>query len=254
MKEKISFYFKHFEPTDAIKQYVIRKLTKFEKIFHHLEGIHARFILSKKKHLFEITVHADSKTFHIKKDDPDMYAAIDKSIDVLHSVIDKHHKKRSVPEGHEITRLLPTARDKNHLPDENIIWTFDVPLKPIDDEEAILQLRRQGYHFMMYHNFNRKRKYSLVFYRPDGNYSIISPTMRLGKYVEKIFKEGYERQGYKEIKKSSYPLSIMTIPEAANSLYNGRGEYITFVNRDTKRMNVLFHSRSGELILKRPAP
>ena len=251
----ISFYFKNLDPTQAVKSYTAKKLAKIEKLVHHSEGIDARFFLLKKEHICEITIHADNKVFHVKKADKNMYVSIDLVIHALQKAIDRYHKKKKTSHEEEnINSHLPVFEKKEKPLEEVEISIFEVPHKPMYHQEAFLQLREHRYKFMMYRNMNTiTKRFSLLFLRPDGNYSVVSPSYKLREYNETIYREDYSNSEFKKISSSKYPMSSWTIYQAIGILHQNQSDYLAFVNQDTSKMNILFHSRSGNLILKKPA-
>jgi len=244
----ISYYFKNLDSSDAMKEYASEKLNKLQERLHHIEGVDVRFKLMRQNQVCEITVHGDATVFHVNKQDKDMYAAIDLASDILNTQIDKYHKKVEGHRSDSALAILPLALKAN-TPEEMTIHVYDAPAKPMTDEEAILQLQSEKFKFHMYHHADEK-KYSLVFARPDGNFSIISPTKELGQYQEKVVQ--YRHGEMKEISFSLYPLTVQSPSESIEALQENHLEYLAFVNEDTKRMNVLFLGKHGELAIKRP--
>ena len=245
----IAYYFKNLEPTDAIKQYCSEKLTKLKDRFHHIEAVDVRFNLVRQNQVCELTVHADSTVFHVTKQDKDLYASIDLATETLNTQVDKYHKKL---DGRSSSRnaadIIPSFIQA--APKEEVtIHVYEAPPKPMTDTEAILQLQNEKFRFHMFHHIEEKR-YSLVLPRPDGNYSIIAPTKELGVYNEKVV--SMKESELSEISFALYPLSILTIPEAVDQWRENNLEYFAFVNEESRRMNVLFYSKNGELALKKP--
>ncbi|MES0489162.1 MAG: ribosome-associated translation inhibitor RaiA [Leptospirales bacterium] len=245
----IAYYFKNLEPTEAIKQYCSEKLTKLQDRFHHIEAVDVRFNLVRQHQVCELTVHADSTVFHVAKQDKDLYASIDLATETLNTQVDKYHKKMdgrtsSRSAADVIPSFTPVA------PEEQVtIHVYEAPPKPMTDTEAILQLQNEKFRFHMFHHIEEKR-YSLVLPRPDGNYSLISPTKELGQYNEKVV--SFREANINEISFSLYPLSILTIPEAIDLLRENNLEYFAFVNEESRRMNILFYEKTGDLALKKP--
>ncbi|MDH5716106.1 MAG: ribosome-associated translation inhibitor RaiA [Spirochaetia bacterium] len=247
----VSFYFKNIEPTEGLKTHANEKLDKIKERFHHVEGIDVRFSIERQNQICEITVRADSTVFHIEKKEKDLYAAIDLAVDTLNYQVDKYHKKidsRNTPE--DVGQVLPSFQVAPKS-EEIVINIYDAPIKPMDDIEAILQIRTHKYRFLMYHGENQK-KYSLCFMRPDGNYSIIKPAGDIGQYEETVAKMK-DNNELDKISVSLYPLSLLTVPEAVEQLRENNLEYFAFVNEESKRMNVLFLSKNDSLGIKKPA-
>lgn len=248
----ISYYFKNLEPTQAIKDYTEEKVQKIYGRLNHIEGVDVRFSLERQNQIFEITVRGDAAVFHLKKESKDLYAAIDSAIDALGLKIEKHHNKFEdrYSSSDDQNDLIPLTEVKNPG-EELMISIYDAPVKPMDDFEAVLQLKAQKFRFLMYHRMNEK-KYSLVFSRPDGNFSVILPRNESGAYEEHIVKIG-NKNALEAVSVMLYPMAIVSIGEALEKMNENNLEYYAFVNEDTKRMNVLFHGRNGEIALKRPA-
>ena len=243
----ISYYFKNLPPTEAIKEYATKKIEKLKERLHHIEGIDVRFSLERQHQFFEITVHGDATVFHLKKSDKDLYAAIDNALDVLNLQIDKYRKK--FEEKNAIAREIFTPKhDDRKIDDESTIPIIDAEFKPMDDLEAVLQLKTNKYQFLLYHNEN-KNLYGLLTVRPDGNYSIVSPE-KPGEFKEtvvKLVKDKLEKKS-----ESLYPVSKLTVAEALDSLDESNLDFLAFVNEDTNRLNVIFHAAHGGIMIKRP--
>ena len=246
----IAYYFKNIDSTEAIKTYVADKTTKLQERMHHIEGVDARFSVERQNQMFEITVHADATVFHIRKTEKDMYAAIDLAMEVLNNQIDRYHKKIAEKNtALENLQQLPVFNQPE--PDEAaLISVFEAPVKPMDDTEAILQLQANKYRFLMFHH-NNEQRYSVVMARPDGNYSVVSTLPDDGQYQETVVK--LEAGETKPLTESLYPMAKLTIAEAIERLEENNLDYLVFVNDETLRMNLLFHGKHGELIIKKPA-
>ncbi len=246
----ISFYFKNLEPTEALKDYAREKLSKLNDRLHHIESVDVRFSLLKQLQTFEVTVHADATVFHLRKSEKDMYAAIDVTVDVLFKQIERYRtkleSKTAVTDKFDLIPQSPEASDEDIT-----ISVYDAPVKPMSDEEAVLQLRANRFQFLMYHTENQNR-YSVVLARPDGNYSIINPKDNdPGQYTETVFRlKGTELD---RLSQSVYPMSRLSISEAIDHIVETSSPYFVYVNDESGRMNLLFRGKNAELILKKPA-
>lgn len=244
---EISYYFKNLPPTDAIKAYTAKKIEKLKERLHHIEGIDVRFSLERQNQFFEITVHGDATVFHLKKSDKDLYAAIDIALDVLNNQIDKYRKKFEEKTAQARDIFLPQTAERVRE-DETEISVRDAEIKPMDDLEAVLQLRSKQFRFLMYHHVNEQR-YGLVTARNDGNYSIVMPGG--GGFVETVVRLADNK--LEKLAESIYPVSKFTVAEALDMLGEASLDYLAFVNEDTGRLNVMFHAQGGGIMIKRPA-
>lgn len=246
----IQFYFKNIEPTDAIKNYVSEKLKKIEDRLHHTQNVNVRFFVEREKQFCDISIQADATVFHVHKSDTDLYAAIDSVLDILHIQIDKHHKKIESRAVHEGISPEGFPYMENEPVDEEIpIAFYPAPSKPMTNLEAIAQLQMEKFKFFMFHELDAKR-YSLVYVRPDGLFCIITPTSEFGQYKEHVVK--MEDKELCDVSISLFPMSKLILAEASERLQDNNMEYMVFLNEDTRRMNVLFRNKNGELALKQP--
>ncbi|MCS6985045.1 MAG: ribosome-associated translation inhibitor RaiA [Leptospiraceae bacterium] len=244
----VTYYFKNLEATDALKSYAQEKLEKVKSRLHHIEGIDVRFALERQNQIFEVTIHADARVFHLKKIDKDLYAAIDNAIAALNKQIDRYHKKideKSAPLPEDV---IPKVESVEINPEE--IMVYDAPAKPMDDVEAILQLKANRYRFFMYHKSTQER-YSAAVVRPDGKYSIISPLGEPGNYQETVVR--LKGNDLEKVSISLYPMAQLSVAEAVDKLLENHLEFLIFVNEDSKKMNILFRDKRGSLIIQRPA-
>ena len=242
----VSFYFKNLDPSEAIRNYVSEKLERLDKRFHHVEGCDARFEVERQNQIFELTIHADSTVFHIKKSEKDLYAAIDSSLSALNKQVDRYHKK--IDSRNDPIPLPPAELDSDVYDDAILIHS--APAKPMDDHEAILQLRAHKFKFLMYHSSTESR-YNLLMTRADGNYSVIKSTEEPGNYEEHVFR--VEQDKLEKVSVTLYPLMRITVLAAVERLKESSLDFFTFVNEESGRMNLLFQSKHEELILQRPA-
>lgn len=244
---EIAYYFKNLPPTDAIKQYASKKIDKLKERLHHIEGIDVRFSLERQNQFVEITVRGDATVFHLKKSDKDLYAAIDNALDVLNNQIDKYRKK--LEEKTAIARevFLPKADDRA-LSEETEIDVREAEIKPMDDIEAILQLRSKKFRFLMYHHADTTR-YGLVSARNDGNYSIVMPATE--GFTETVVR--LQDNKLEKLAEAIYPVSKFTVAEALDVLNEANLEFLAFVNEETGRLNVIFYAHGGGIMIKRPA-
>jgi len=245
---EIAYYFKNLPPTDAIKGYASKKIEKLKERLHHIEGIDVRFSLERQNQFFEITVHGDATVFHLKKSNKDLYAAIDNALDVLNNQIDKYRKKLEEKTSDLREKFLPIADDRQ-TNEEIEIDVRDAEIKPMDDLEAVLQIRSKKFKFLMYHHADEKH-YGLATARNDGNYSIVMPA-KGGGFVEVVM--AFVSGKLEKLAEALYPVSKFTVAEALDVLNESNLDYVAFVNEDTEKLNVIFHAQGGGIMIKRPA-
>ena len=151
--------------TDSMRAYIEEKLGKLEKYLKNSEEIRANVIVKVKNHEQRVEITIPLKTYIIRAEETknDFYAAIDKALDTLERQIRKNK-----------TRIMSKQGKTSHDFDMSVIETEKETeeVKPMDEEEAILQMELLGHQFYMYKDSNTN-KTAVVYQRNDGNYGVI---------------------------------------------------------------------------------
>ncbi|MEK6595643.1 MAG: ribosome-associated translation inhibitor RaiA [Pseudomonadota bacterium] len=83
----------HVEITDAMREYVISKISKITRHFDHVIDVSVILSVEKLKQKAEANVHVRGKDIFVETDSEDMYASIDSLIDKLDRQILRHKEK-----------------------------------------------------------------------------------------------------------------------------------------------------------------
>jgi len=83
----------HVEITDAMREYVISKISKITRHFDHVIDVSVILSVEKLKQKAEANVHVRGKDIFVETDSEDMYASIDSLVDKLDRQILKHKEK-----------------------------------------------------------------------------------------------------------------------------------------------------------------
>jgi len=94
----LNITFRHIEPTDALKEYVQKRLSKIKRHLNRtLIDVHAILGMENRKstpiHFAEIILSVNRDTLRSKVNDPDLYRAIDEVIDKLERQVKKYKTK-----------------------------------------------------------------------------------------------------------------------------------------------------------------
>ena len=84
----------HVELTDALKAHVEEKLSHLKTAVDHVLDVHVVLSVEKRRHICEVTVHAEGDTLHAKAVEEDLYAAIDVVVDKLNRQLERYRAKR----------------------------------------------------------------------------------------------------------------------------------------------------------------
>ena len=133
---KVKIIGKELKITEAINDYVERKLDRIDKYFEDAE---ADVTLKTEKNVqtAEICVLANGEKFRAVTEDKDMYASIDKDIDILEGQIRKAKTKKEKMMKDASIKTMGVETDIAEISNE-IIKTSYYEIKPITPEDAVL--------------------------------------------------------------------------------------------------------------------
>lgn len=172
---KIKITGKELKITDAINDYVEKKLDRIAKYF---EDASAEVTLrtEKNEQIAEIYVAANGEKYIAVTEDKDMYASIDKDIDILEGQIRKAKTKREkMMKDASIKTMEIKELEEVEVKDE-IIKTSYYEIKPMLPEDAVLKLQEKPSHnFLAFINVETG-KVNVVHKLKDGkNYGLVEP-------------------------------------------------------------------------------
>nr|WP_300006025.1 ribosome-associated translation inhibitor RaiA [Tissierella sp.] len=173
----IQFVGKNVEVTDALREVTEKKLNKLEKYFQEsIEG-NVTFSTQKNNKTIEVTINIPGTIIRAEETSDDMYASIDKSVDVLERQIRKYktklQKKYKENQTIRFENVLPLQEDEED-DKPNIVRTKKFSVKPMNSEEAILQMELLGHNFFVYRD-GETNDIGVIYKRKDGNYGLIEP-------------------------------------------------------------------------------
>ena len=172
---KVQVTGKDFKVTDAISDYVERKLERVDKYFDESE---AEVVLKTEKNaqIAEVRVNANGEKYVAASEEKDLYASIDKVIDILEGQIRKvKTKKDKMMRDGSIKDLNSTYSEDKEVTDEIVKYSF-YDIKPLMPEDAKLELQsRPTHNFLTFINV-QTNKVNVIYKLKDGkNYGLVEP-------------------------------------------------------------------------------
>ena len=161
--------------TDAMHDYIEEKLGKLEKYLKDSDEVRANIIVKVKNHEQRVEITIPLKNYIIRAEETkdDFYAAVDKALDTLERQIRKNKTRmlsKQVKTNYDFD-ISEIEIDKS-VDENKIVKRKKVEVKPMNEEEAILQMELLGHEFYMYKD-SESNKAAVVYKRNDGNYEII---------------------------------------------------------------------------------
>ncbi len=171
----------NIEVTEAIRNHVEKKVSKLERYFTETPeaNVHVNLKVNpNKSSKVEITIPFPQLVLRAEEVNEDMYAAIDLIVDKLERQIRKHKTKvnrkfREKGNMHEL--FLTEVNGAASIEEEDtleIVRTKRFDLKPMDSEEAVLQMNMLGHNFFVYTDADTNGT-NIVYRRRDGKYGLI---------------------------------------------------------------------------------
>ena len=167
------------EITDAMEEYAKEKISKLERYLESSEGVKATVLAKIHGHLHkvEVTIPLKSLILRAEETQEDFYAAIDVVIDKLERQIRKNKTRIASSKKKEAKDFAYSYIEEIEVEDEEkeektVVKRKKIDLKPMSEEEAILQMELLGHSFYLYKDADTD-KATLVYKRTDGNYGII---------------------------------------------------------------------------------
>ena len=161
--------------TKSIKDYVAEKMERLNKYFEGSKNIKASIIIRVKNNeqIIEVTIPTSKFTLRAEEKHNDLYAAIDLVMDKLERQIRKN-KTRLNDKYKNIMQFEFLGSDEDaEEEDLKIVKRKNIDTKPMDEEEAILQMELLNHDFFVFKNVDEECV-SVMYKRRDGNYGIIN--------------------------------------------------------------------------------
>ena len=160
--------------TDSMKDYLEEKVRKLEKYLNDSDAVRANVVVRVRNYdqIVEITIPLKSVILRSEEKQEDFYAAVDKTIDKLERQIRKNKTKLSRQNRLREDLAFEEIADVEEETGD-IIKRKKVSVKPMSEEEAILQMELLSHEFYMFIDSDTDKP-AVVYKRKNGGYGIIS--------------------------------------------------------------------------------
>ena len=165
---------KKLKVTDAIKAYVEEKIGRLDKYFENPNNISANVLmrLSGKNQVVEVTINTHGLILRGEEANKDLYASIDLVTDKIERQIRKNktriHKKSSKETIRDFIEFELEEKEET----TEVVKRKEIEMKPMSEEEAILQMELIDHDFFVYKDDNTNET-TVIYKRKDGNYGQI---------------------------------------------------------------------------------
>jgi putative sigma-54 modulation protein len=160
---------------ESVKNYIETKIGKLDKYFENPDEITANILVKESgiKETIEVTIPIKKAILRAEDSNKDIYAAIDLVLEKLERQIRKNKTKIKHKTNKEnIDVFIDFEITEEEVNNNKIIKRKKVENKPMDEEEAILQMDLLGHDFFIFKNISTDNV-AVVYRRKDGDYGII---------------------------------------------------------------------------------
>ena len=174
--------------TDAIRNYIEEKIGKLERYFNNVPNATAHVKVKTYQNSatkIEVTIQLKNVTLRAEERHDDLYAGIDLINNKLERQVRKYktrvNRKNRKNDEQEAFASLPEEQEAENLQNDDndseieIIRSKNFSLKPMDSEEAVLQMDLLGHDFFIFTDRETDGT-SIVYKRKDGKYGLIETT------------------------------------------------------------------------------
>ncbi len=167
--------FRHVDPSQALKDYVIEKLGKVSKVVDKTFDAHVTLSVEKFRHIAEVFLTGKGITIKAFESTEDLYSAIDLVCDKVERQLKKYRdkKKDRSQEAPAVSGSSLTIRDEEDK--AQIVHADNFLPKPMSVEDAARHLDILKLDVVMFLN-QETNKAGVVFRQNDGNIGFTEPT------------------------------------------------------------------------------
>ena len=177
---KFVFTDKKVNIPNYIHNYAEKKVGKLDRYFKEDATAAITFSIEKDRNQVEVTIRSSGTIFRVSESSSDMRASIDAAVASLERQFRKNKSRlekqlrqgafeRTVDEA-EVASFVPDGPEEGEY---KIVRTKTFPIKPMTQEEAILQMNLLGHSFFAFKNEDADGSFAVVYRRNDGDYGII---------------------------------------------------------------------------------
>lgn len=181
---QVSCTFKNFDPSEHLRKYAQQRMEKLGRFFGKNPALNIQVLLSvdKFRQKAEVQIIGENLNISASESSDDMYASIDLVLDKLEAQIKKHVSRSK--ESHRKARnnadidvyTYGMMAEEQESKEPSITDRDHFSPKPMNPEEAALQLESKGFEFLVFLNSENERV-NVIYRRKDNNYGMIDPVV-----------------------------------------------------------------------------
>jgi putative sigma-54 modulation protein len=176
----ITVAFRHIESSESLKAYAEEKVRKMDKYFDFPVVVYIVLAAEKFRRMADVTLNVNGTVIKAVEETEDMYSAIDQVMDKIEKQVKRYRdkttrKRRTDNRKDESSNRMEETEDIGDLGvEEPEIEIEKLVAKPMDPEEAAMQLTLSQQDFLVFRN-SHSNDINVIYRRKDGNLGLIEP-------------------------------------------------------------------------------
>ena len=166
---------KNIDVTEGLKEAIYEKIGKLERYFTDDTEVHVTFGVEKERQKIEVTIPMKGNIIRAEQESTDMYVSIDLVEEIIERQLRKY--KNKIVEKKQSGSGLNQAFIEEEISDDEqieIIRSKRFAVKPMDAEEACVQMELLGHDFYVFRNAETD-EVNVVYKRKKNSYGLIEP-------------------------------------------------------------------------------
>ncbi|WP_313132759.1 ribosome hibernation-promoting factor, HPF/YfiA family [Anaerocolumna sp.] len=166
---------KNIDVTEGLKSAVYEKIGKLERYFTPDTEIHVTMSVEKERQRIEVTIPMKGTIIRAEQVSNDMYVSIDLVEEVIERQLRKY-KNKLIEQKQAAANFNQSFIEDDYAEDDSIkiVKTKKFAIKPMDPEEACIQMELLGHNFFVYRNAETD-EVNVVYKRKGNTYGLIEP-------------------------------------------------------------------------------
>ena len=166
---------RNIEVTEGLKSAIYEKIGKLEKYFNPDTEAVVTLSVEKERQKIEVTIPVKGNIIRAEQISSDMYVSIDLVEEIIERQL-KKYKNKITDKKHAGESFTAEFMDKDYDEDDSvkIVRTKRFAVKPMDAEEACIQMELLGHNFFVFRNADTDQV-CVVYKRKGNTYGLIEP-------------------------------------------------------------------------------
>lgn len=166
---------KNIDITEGLRSAVEEKISKLERYFNEGTEVHVTLSTEKNRQKIEVTIPMKGTIIRAEETSTDMYVSIDLVEEVIERQLRKY-KNKLIDKEQNAAQLSKAFIDESPYDEEEIeiIRSKKFAMKPMDPEEACVQMELLGHSFFVFRN-SETEEVNVVYKRKGNTYGLIEP-------------------------------------------------------------------------------